>query len=176
MTYHWTVRCKLVNESISLPNTRVCTTHRGIIWEGGVRYLRNSTQLSLIARINRPRRIPWKLPPRRLSPREYGRVSVSWHSSRERTRFLHAVCLPAFSRPAFVLPYAGWKYLFAIRSATLSRHGNGKRYSSCFRDTLTENTRVSSTYILSREAGEGGERGSLCGCATAMSDWGWPET
>lgn len=127
----------------------------------GARYLRNSTRLSLIARINRP----VNTSPQRLSSRGYSRTSVSWHSSRERPRFLPAI--PAFGRPAFALQYARWKYLFAIRSgrqATLSRHGNGKRYSSCFHDTLTENTRVSSTYILSR--GQGGFAAVRLPCRT----------
>lgn len=143
------------------------------------RYLRNSTQLSLIAGINRPRRIP-REPLRDVYRRARGhdRTSVSWHSSRERPRFFARTpsprSPPPHPSPSFrprSLRYARWKYLFAIRlgrrQATLSRHGNGKHYSSCFRDTLTENTRVSSTYILSR--GREGPRGCHVGLGVAWN-------
>lgn len=146
-------------------------THRKIIREGGVRYLRNSTQLSLIARINRPRRIPRKPPRdvyRRANTAARAWVDIPLVSDRAFcTRF------PPFLVPPLLYYTPGGNIFSRLgrgRQVTLSRHGNGKRYSSCFRDTLTENTRVSSTYILSRGAG------APCDCATAMSDWGWPET
>lgn len=111
--------------------------------------------LSLIAWINRPRRIPRKPPRdvyRRADTTARAWVDIPLVSGR-------AFC-PRFPPPTVPpSPYGTpggniFSRLGRGRWAMLSRHGNGKRYSSCFRDTLTENTRVSSTYILSRGQGE----------------------
>lgn len=163
------------NKSISTYNTysRKCTRRasRGALSGDGARYLRNSTRLSLIVRINRSRRIPRKPPRnvyRRADTAARAWVDIPLVSGRA---FCSRVPPPTVPPSPCSTPGGNiFSRLGRGQRATLSRHGNGKRYSSCFRDTLTENTRVSSTYVLSR-----GQDGP-CGCAAAMSDWGWPET
>lgn len=148
------------NKSISTCNTYISKytrrANQGVLSGYGARYLRNSTRLSLIARINRPQRIPRKPPRdvyRRADTSARAWVDIPFVSSRA---FCSRLPPPAIPPSPHSTPGGNiFSRLGRGRRATLSRHGNGKRYSSCFRDTLTENTRVSSMYILSRGQGEG---------------------